>query len=147
MVTSYTNDQNSCSHIQPLECEGRCKTLCVKMCWTMFIYQFDQMKASPKYFHILKQMLKYFVLGKSPQETLHNILCLALYFEYTTALLLLNSMKHYIGEWSSPTLHYRDVIMSTMASQRTVVLVVCSMGWSKKTSKLRVTGLCEGNYH
>ena len=39
-----------------------------------------------------------------------------------------------------------DVIMSTMASQITgVSSTVCSTGGSKKTSKLRVTGLCAGN--
>ena len=42
-----------------------------------------------------------------------------------------------------------DVIMSAMASQITGVSVVCSIVCSnkksKKTSKLSVTGLCEGN--
>ena len=45
--------------------------------------------------------------------------------------------------------HYNDVIMSSMASQITsltiVVSIVYSRRRSKKTSKLRVTGLCEGN--
>ena len=44
--------------------------------------------------------------------------------------------------------HYRDVIMSAMASQITGVPIVYSAvcsGRSKKTSKLRVTGLCKGN--
>ena len=40
--------------------------------------------------------------------------------------------------------HYDDVIMSTMASQITSLAVVYSTV-SKKTSKLRVTGLCVGN--
>ena len=44
---------------------------------------------------------------------------------------------------------YRDVIISALASQITGVSIVCStvcsMCRSKKTSKLRVTGLCEGN--
>ena len=35
--------------------------------------------------------------------------------------------------------------MSAMASQTTGVLIVYSTVCSKKTSKLRVTGLCEGN--
>ena len=39
--------------------------------------------------------------------------------------------------------------MSTMVSQITSLMIVCSaiysMGRSKKTSKLHVTGLCEGN--
>ena len=45
--------------------------------------------------------------------------------------------------------HHNDVIMIAMASQITsltvVYLTVYSKRWSKKTSKLRVTGLCEGN--
>ena len=46
-------------------------------------------------------------------------------------------------------IHYSDVIMGDMASQITslsiVYLIVYSRRRSKKTSKLRVTGLCEGN--
>ena len=46
-------------------------------------------------------------------------------------------------------LHYNDVIMSSMAPQITSLTIVYSTvyssGRSKKTSKLRVTGLCEGN--
>ena len=49
----------------------------------------------------------------------------------------------------SSTTHYNDVIMSTMASQITSLTIVYSTihsrHRSKKTSKLRVTGLCEGN--
>ena len=45
--------------------------------------------------------------------------------------------------------HYVDVIMTTMASQITSLTVVYSIVYSgtdqKKTSKLRVTGLCAGN--
>ena len=46
--------------------------------------------------------------------------------------------------------YYSDVIMSAIASQITGVSVVCSNVYSgrcrsKKTSKIRVTGLCEGN--
>ena len=45
--------------------------------------------------------------------------------------------------------HYRDVIMGAMASQITGVAIVystvCSGKKSTKTSKLRVTGLCERN--
>ena len=45
--------------------------------------------------------------------------------------------------------HYNDVIMSTMASQITSIGIVYSTVYSrlrsKKTSKLRVTGLCAGN--
>ena len=75
----------------------------------------------------------------------------------------------YISEWSCPPftsiivfkkfknmhvihlsyIHYNDVIMSAMASRittlATVYSTVYSRGRSKKTSKLRVTGLCEGN--
>ena len=44
-------------------------------------------------------------------------------------------------------LHYNDVKMSTMASQITSLTIACSTVYSstKKTSKLRVTGLCAGN--
>ena len=44
--------------------------------------------------------------------------------------------------------HYSHVIMSAMASQITAVTIVYSIvcwGADKKTSKLRVAGLCEGN--
>ena len=44
--------------------------------------------------------------------------------------------------------HYNDVIMSAMASQITSLRIVYSIvysGANKKTSKLRVTGLCAGN--
>ena len=45
--------------------------------------------------------------------------------------------------------HYNDVIMSTMASQIISLTIVYSTVYSgadeKKTSKLRVTDLCEGN--
>ena len=46
--------------------------------------------------------------------------------------------------------HYNDVIMSAVASQITSLTIVYSINrWfrrrSKKTSKLRVTGLCAGN--
>ena len=44
--------------------------------------------------------------------------------------------------------HYGDVIMSTLASQITSLTVVYSTvysGSNKKTSKLHITGLCEGN--
>ena len=46
--------------------------------------------------------------------------------------------------------HYNDIIMSAMASQITSLTIVCSTVYSrrrsKKTSELRVTGLCEWNY-
>ena len=41
--------------------------------------------------------------------------------------------------------HYNDVITSTMASQITSLTIVYSRRRSKKASKSRVTGLCEGN--
>ena len=45
--------------------------------------------------------------------------------------------------------HYNDVIMTAMASDITSIMIVYSTVYSmlrsKKTSKLRVTGLCEGN--
>ena len=47
------------------------------------------------------------------------------------------------------TSHYHDVIMSTMASEITSLTLVYSTVYSrrrsKKTSKLRATGLCVGN--
>ena len=47
------------------------------------------------------------------------------------------------------TFHYNDIIMGAMASQITSLTIVYStVYWrprSKKASKLRVTGLCEGN--
>ena len=43
------------------------------------------------------------------------------------------------------TSHYDDVIMTMLASQITSLTVVYSIVYSKKTSKLRVTGLCAGN--
>ena len=47
------------------------------------------------------------------------------------------------------TAHYNDVIMSVMASQITSLTIVYSTVYSKrrtkKTSKLRTIGLCEGN--
>ena len=54
--------------------------------------------------------------------------------------------------WSSlycTQVHYNDVIMSAMASQITSLTIAYRSVYSrrrlKKTSKLRVTGLCEGN--
>ena len=45
--------------------------------------------------------------------------------------------------------HYSDVVISAMTSQITSLTLFCSTVYSerrsKKTSKLRVTGLCEGN--
>ena len=47
--------------------------------------------------------------------------------------------------------HYSDVIMGTMASQITSLTIVHSTVYSgadkKRTSKLRVTGLCQSNKH
>ena len=41
--------------------------------------------------------------------------------------------------------HYSEVMMGAMTTQITSLTVVCStVCWSKKTSKLRVTGLCAG---
>ena len=62
-----------------------------------------------------------------------------------TALSALGSMK----AAKSVNVHYNDVIMSVMASQITRLIISYStVYWgrrSKKTSKLHVTGLCEGN--
>ena len=41
--------------------------------------------------------------------------------------------------------HYEDVTMSTIATQFNSLRIVYSRRRSKKTSKLHVTGLCEGN--
>ena len=47
---------------------------------------------------------------------------------------------------SAVTTHYSDVILSAMASQTTSITAACSAKrTSNKTSKLRFTGLCEGN--
>ena len=42
-------------------------------------------------------------------------------------------------------IHYSDVILGAMVSQITSLSIGCSIVCSKKTSKLRVTGLYEGN--
>ena len=51
--------------------------------------------------------------------------------------------------WALSAPHYSDVIMGVMASQITSLTIVystvCSGEGSKKTSKLRITGLCAGN--
>ena len=53
-----------------------------------------------------------------------------------------------MDEWFHPT-HYNDAIMSVIASEITNLTIVHSTVYSrrrsKKTSKLWVTGLCEGN--
>ena len=41
--------------------------------------------------------------------------------------------------------HYDDVIMGAIASQITSLTIVYSTVYSKKISKLRLTGLCAGN--
>ena len=55
----------------------------------------------------------------------------------------LRYMRHLVSS------HYNDVIMSAIASQITSLTIVYSIVYSgadkKKTSKLRVTGLCAGN--
>ena len=52
-------------------------------------------------------------------------------------------------ESTSPVVHYSDVIMGAMTSQITSLAIVYSTVYSrrrsKKTSKIRVTGLCAGN--
>ena len=58
-----------------------------------------------------------------------------------------------LGHQQAPNMliefHYSDVIMSAMAFQIIGVSIVCLTfffrRWSEETSKLRVTGLCEGN--
>ena len=48
---------------------------------------------------------------------------------------------HYVPQEMYMLTHYRDVILSAMAFQITGVKIICS----KTNSKLRVTGLYEGN--
>ena len=59
------------------------------------------------------------------------------------------SMIQPVLSYSVKTNHYNDAIMSTMASQISSHAIVYSTVYSdaekQKTSKLRVTGLCEGN--
>ena len=55
------------------------------------------------------------------------------------------NVKYMPRHWSC---HYNDVIMGAIVSQMTSLTIVCSTVYSgagKKTSKLRVTGLCAGN--
>ena len=62
-------------------------------------------------------------------------------------------MRQYIGQfiivscndWAIHHCHYNDVIMRATASQTTSLAIFYSRCRSNKTSKLRVTGLCEGN--
>ena len=60
-----------------------------------------------------------------------------------------NSISFHMESLVWARLHYNDVIMSAMASQITSLTIVYSTIYSrsrsKKPSKLRVTGLCEGN--
>ena len=65
---------------------------------------------------------------------------------------LLNEESTWQQSWSryrTPhDIHYNDVIMATIASQITSLTIVYSTVYSgadQKTSKLRVTGLCDGN--
>ena len=66
----------------------------------------------------------------------------------TSSKCVTNSRKW--GPWvPDPEIHYNYVIMSAMVSQITSLTIVYSTVYSrrrsKRTSKLRVTGLCEGN--
>ena len=60
-----------------------------------------------------------------------------------TNLWMISRLPGSLDHYSAP--RYSDVTMSAMASQITGVLIAYSTVCSKKTSKLRVTGLCEGN--
>ena len=55
----------------------------------------------------------------------------------------------YVSHWAKSSHHYNDVIMSAVAPQITTrlhCLLNCRFRRrSKKTSKLRITGLCAGN--
>ena len=65
------------------------------------------------------------------------------------ALVLNRHAMTWIKDGHTQLVYYSDVIISVMASQITgvssVCSTVCSGHWSKKTSKLRVTGHCKGN--
>ena len=67
------------------------------------------------------------------------------------ALVLLGPVGHVCENWviSGPRIHYSDVIMSAMIHQIIAISIVLLNRLfrrrSKKASKLRVTGLCEGN--
>ena len=65
------------------------------------------------------------------------------FFIHLALFLILSPSPGYI------TIHYSDITMSSMASQITGMSTVCSnvcfRRTSKKTSKIRATGLCEGN--
>ena len=82
-------------------------------------------------------MIKY--PTKKKLKSQKKLVCFTLYFEMITHNLIIILAGR----------HYNDVIMSTMASQITSLTIVYSTVYSrcrlKKTSKLRVTGLCEGN--
>ena len=56
-----------------------------------------------------------------------------------------SSYRWFKTPWSSWDIHCNDVLMSAMASQLTSLAIVYSRHRSKKTPKLRVTGLCAGN--
>ena len=65
-------------------------------------------------------------------------------------LLLVKQLWGYGRNWIVSNPHYDDVIMGTVASQITSISRDCLLNRlfrcrSKKTSKLRVTGLCAGN--
>ena len=68
----------------------------------------------------------------------------------TTQNLVAIKVVRHAGQWESARkVHYCDVIMGAVASQITnLAIVYSSVSFShraKKTSKLRVTGLCVGN--
>ena len=79
------------------------------------------------------------------------------YYRYclTRAIWWIHALYYRIGKRNDSTkrfkdmpYHYSDVIMTTIASQITSLTIVYSTvysGRSKKTSKLRATGLCMGN--
>ena len=78
-------------------------------------------------------------------------------WQYRVPYLVWKSSLRGWNEWKNlvviyVNIHYNDVIMSAMASQITSLTMVYSTystvyprRRSKKTAKLRVTGLCEGN--
>ena len=78
---------------------------------------------------------------------LQNMLCL---IESSMYVHLEQNDKKICCSRTFSDFHYNDVIMGAMSSQITSLTIVYSTVYSgrrrsKKTSKLRVTGLCEGN--
>ena len=79
----------------------------------------------------------------------HHGDCRCCVAEWMPATTLIATAESSYALYALRLVHYNDVIMSAMASQVTSLTIVYpTVYWrcrSQKTSKLRVTGLCEGN--